>query len=456
MNGRTRLSIGCVAVVGGLAFASAAQAGWSHPETVARALAQRPALAASPKHGATVAWVQNPPAMTARRLGPGGELGPVKVFSDPVSDLDATPQVAVAASGATVMVWSVWERDNSTGESTSTLFARRMSARGKLGPILEIAHQPDADSDSGVGEQVAMDAAGNATIVWNRIVTADSGLPHGTYPVSASVQIRRLDADGSLGPEVGIPTQGGLDSSPALALEPSGRGAIAWVRHAANRYWVRALLLDRDGGLGAFREVSPPGVYWSGQAATVAIDATGKATIAWVEPGAEDEQRVAARQLSARGLGPLHLLSPVTTPFGPLVAVDPAGTATIAWRQVGGIEDGFGNRVRVRQVRRGGAVGRLQTLNSLGGEVSEPVLAADGLGSASVLWVQNGSVKARRIARGGRLGQPRTLTARGVQAGWPAVAADARGVVTAVWSARAGAIQTSRFVPRRTAHRRQR
>jgi hypothetical protein len=454
MNAQGRFTIVCVAVLAAaLGLVSTAEAGWSRPKMVARTPVQRSALAASPRQGASVAWVGQTRAMAARRTGPRGGLGPVKLFSDPLTDLEASPQVAVAASGATVMVWSVWQSDDGTGQRASTLFARRMSARGKLGPIRAIAHEPDFDSDDGIGQQVAMDAAGNATIAWQRVVTGDSGAPHGEYTVSASVRIRRLAADGSLGPDIGIPTEGGLDERPALAVEPSGRAVIALVRRVASQYSVRAALLDRDGRLGTVQDVSPPGPYWSGQAATVAIDGRSRAAIAWVEPGPEDHQRVAARQLSSRGLGPLHLLSPVSSPFGPVVAVDAAGATTIAWRQVGGIEEGFANRVAARQIRRGGAVGRLLTLSSGGGEVSEPVLAADGLGNATVLWAQGGSVRARRISSSGRLGRPRTLSAGGVEASWPAVAADARGVVTAVWSA-PGAIQASRFVPRAPADRR--
>jgi hypothetical protein len=96
-----------------------------------------------------------------------------------------------------------------------------------------------------VGEQVAIDAAGNATIVWHRIVTATTGLPHGEYWVSARVRVRRFDADGSLGPVLGIPNQGGFDSSPQLAVEPSGRGVIAWARGRLGR--LRTLAGDFPG-----------------------------------------------------------------------------------------------------------------------------------------------------------------------------------------------------------------
>lgn len=409
----------------------------------------------SPEHGAFVAWMgQDPRAMIGRRIGPRGAFGPTRVLSpvlpDPLESPASSPRIAVAASGAALMVWSLWESDNSLDQGTSTLFARRIGARGKLGPIREIAHEPNVPRDGGIDAQVALDAVGNATLVWNRVGWAGFGEDHGAHFVSGSVQIRRLAADGSLGPEVGIPTDGGLDMAPQLALAPSGRGAITWTRNAASQYSVRALLLDRDGGLGPVREVSTPGPYGVGGA--VAIDVAGRATIAWVDPNPPNEQTVAARQLSAGGLGPLRHLSPVipSITFGPSVAVDAAGTATIAWRQIAGMEQNFANRVLARQVRRGGAVGPLRTLSSPARETSVPGLATDGLRITTVLWAQDGSVRARRFSSSGHLGRARTLTGAGAQAQSVGGAGDARGVVTAIWGARGGGvIQTSRFVPHR-------
>jgi hypothetical protein len=458
MTGHARLSFLCAAlVVGALALASSAQAGWSESVTVARSLAMRPALAGSPSKGAAVAWLgDNPNVLTARRIGPRGGLGPVKAFSSPLTDFFVAPKVAIAESGAMVMVWSSFEFDWDTGEGTSTLFARRMSARGKLGPIRTIARLPD-DGEEGVGEQVAIDAAGNATIVWHRIVTATTGLPHGEYWVSARVRVRRFDADGSLGPVLGIPNQGGFDSSPQLAVEPSGRGVIAWARSADGWYGVRSLLFDRDGELAAAQDVSDPGVNRSGQGPAVAMDVRGKATIAWLSRDAQGAQVVAARQLSRRGLGPLQQLTPAVDAFGPVVAVDAAGTATIAWREVATPAEGTANRIGARQIRPSGAPGPLYELSSVAGETSEPVLAADGLGNATVLWIvrapsheESGSLKARRISRAGRLGRLRTLA--GDFPGSPAVVGDARGVVTAAWGADLDGtrvIQASRFVPGR-------
>src|SRR3954452_4909554 len=113
MNAQARLTIACLVVLAAATgLVSTAQAGWSRPKTVGPAPARRSALAVSPTHGGSVAWAGQTQTMCARRIRPRGGLGPVRLFSGPLTDFEASPRVPLAASGAPLMLWSVWQLDD--------------------------------------------------------------------------------------------------------------------------------------------------------------------------------------------------------------------------------------------------------------------------------------------------------------------------------------------------------
>jgi hypothetical protein len=336
-----------------------------------------------------------------------------------------------------VVVWT-----NSTFETGSTLLARRLGEHGKLGAIRTIAHDPEGEPELDV--QSAMDGAGNTTIVWNRVHAVEVQ-PRGAEVTSASICVRRLTAAGSLGPVTCVPTEGGLDRNPRLAVAPSGRGVLTWIRSIDGRYAVQAALIRPDGTLGPALDVSAPSAYWSAGAADVAVDSRGRGTLAWSNGQSGDG--VAMRQVSRRGLGPLHVFTTAGETLQPQVAATTSGAATVAW-----VEDP-GSLVRAVHIRRDGVVGRVRTLSAPSSVSSAFAfgVAGDGLGNTTVVYntelpgrKPRSVVQARRFSGGGRLGKPRNLSPKrkaGVVLS-VAVVADARGVVTALVGDRA-----TRFVP---------
>jgi hypothetical protein len=327
----------------------------------------------------------------------------------------------------------------------------RVGARGRLGPIRTLARDRNSLGE-GLEEQLVVDPAGNAIVVWRRVLgAADRHAPIR----ESSLHLRRFAADGSLGPIVDVPTDGGLDSSPRLAVERSGRATLVWVRHAGGLTGVRASRVLRNGRLEPSREVSAPEVFFSGDRPAVALDATGRATVAWLAH-TEEGSTVAARQISGGDLGPVHTLtSPSYGKFAPDVAVDRYGTATVAWRD-GGSAPTFTNFVGARQIRADEGLGPLRTLSAPSDQVSPPRLVADGLGRTTVAWTRTirspaeaAFVQTRAFARDGRLGSTRTLYEErpGFELGRVQIVGDARGVVTAAWSSNAGLLAAC-LVPR--------
>jgi hypothetical protein len=439
MTGHVRLTFLCVAfLVGALAVVSSAQAGWSPPLTVAHSLIEEgQVLATSPTQGAAVAWRgAGDHVLRVRRLGPGGTLGRVMKVPGPVYG-EPFPRMAIAESGAIVVAWTHWEF-----ETGPILYARRIGKHGKLGAIRTIAHDPEAFQE--LDERLAMDAAGNATIAWNRMhITA--GFSHGDQVTYASVCIRRFTAAGSLGPVTCVPTDGGDNRGAQLAIEPSGRGAFTWTRYLDGRTTVRAMLIGRNGALGPALDVSSPYEYWSGGAAAVAVDGSGRATLAWST--GQIGQGATIRQISNRGLGTPHVFPTSGSTDQPRVAASTSGPATVAW-----IEDPS-YRVKAVHILRSGAVGPVHSL-SAPSSVSSTfafAVAADGLGNTTVAYnaelprrKPRSVVQARRFSGRGELGKPWNLSPIGpaglVRA--VAVVADERGVVTALSGS-----GVSRFVP---------
>jgi hypothetical protein len=420
MIARRALTIGLVVSLG---FAAAAEASWTRPVTLARTSDDpRTVLAASPGPGAALAWVDDDPmAVTVRRIDRRGELGRARVVSPPLDDLSVSPNVAMDAVGRVVVSWSV------SGLDSTIIHARRMGPGGRLGPLHTIARLPYATA--GGIEELAIDAAGNATIAW-QLDTDFVDDTRGPYPTRSTIQLRRLEADGTLGPIVELPSDGARDFGPALAVDPAGLGALAWVRRKDNRFTVRALALDRDGAVGPARDVSVPQQYWSGGTPKVALDRGGRATVLW-SPGVGFP--LYARQLATRGLGPLVRLARTTDYAGSAIAVDGFGRATVAW-----VRDAA-QRVEARRFGPRGAPGRVRVLSAGTRDVTSLDLAVDRGGNATVAWSAP-ELRVRRISRHGRVGHTRTL----VKAGVPLVAVDAAGTVTVAWQA-GNAIKASRL-----------
>ena len=95
-----------------------------------------------------------------------------------------------------------------------------MTPRGRLGRVHRIAPPRGL-----VDFRVAVDAAGNATIVWApRLGCCSAQDP----PITQAVlRARRLTAKGDLGRTIVVASEG-VNLYPRVAVAPSGRATIAW------------------------------------------------------------------------------------------------------------------------------------------------------------------------------------------------------------------------------------
>jgi hypothetical protein len=262
----------------------------------------------------------------ARSLSAGGALGPVQVLTASGQHADS-PRVAVDADGDAVAVWT---RSDGVGVR---VYARGRSAGGALGPV-QIISQRNSDHPlaSGLAPQVAIDAAGDAVIVWQR---NDGTGPCG-IPGCPKIEARARSAAGVL-TSVQIltnTTRGG--SSPQVAMDADGDALTVW-RH---------------------------------------VDATTDCS------GTGCERIQERHRAAAGGLGAVLNLSPAgQNSFFPQVGIDADGDAVAVWQR-----EGTSNRIQARRRTAAGALGLVQTLDTAGQFSTSPHVAVAGSGVALASW----------------------------------------------------------------------
>jgi hypothetical protein len=322
------------------------------------------------------------------------------------------PQVAVDAAGAATVVWTA------DAGSHTAVQARRIDPSGTLGPIQEIS-----DGASGYEPQVAVDAAGVATIVW-----IDAQTPDGM------IRSRRLTAAGGLEDAADVSPTAQSAGDPQVAVDPSGNAIVAWGAFDGANDIVYARRIDTLGTLGTMLVVSAPGESAFRQ--QIAVDPAGNAFIAWQAFDLSDS-RVRARQIQAGGaLRAIVTLSAAgERTFSPRVAVDASGNPTAAWLRSDGT-------IQARQGTAAGGLGAIADVSAIGAAAVGPELAVDPSGNATVVWPSfdgaNEIVELRRMAAGGALGEIMDLWIDGDDIE-PRVAVDGVGNATVVWLDRSAA-----------------
>lgn len=250
----------------------------------------------------------------ATRYNPGsGSWSPVADLS-PAGGLAYFPQVAMAPDGTAI---AVWKRSVATSEYVQ---AARFAAGG-WGPGADISPlQPESEMPA----EIAMDAAGNAVVVWIG----------GTAVVSA-----RFTASSTTWGPVTTVAAGAGESWPSVAVDPAGNAVAVWTE---NEMVHAARLPASAGSWGAAVVLSPitMGNWWARQ--PVVMDQAGNAFVAWRWSTLSNSVIQVARYTAATGTwgGAIPPVSDVGSMYGDsgtALAVDGNGSAAAVWIQaVGG------------------------------------------------------------------------------------------------------------------------
>jgi hypothetical protein len=327
------------------------------------------------------------------------------------------PQLALDAHGNAV---AVWQRFNGT---SLVVQAAERPAGGRWRAPADVSVPGAAGEDSG-SPDVAIDARGNAIVVWHRFdpvrrlnrVQSASRPAGGTWQPPVAVSSVDVDATGA---RIAVDAQGG-----AIAL---------WDRPAAGGGdpTAQSAVRQPDGTWQAPQDI--PGSSFRVNA-DLAVDPAGNAVVVWERIVFEPGVLAAVRPAGGSWQGPVRLAS---TGLVPRVDYDAAGNATAIW---GSANAG----VMVASRTAGGDWQPAATLDATGGTVVANV-AVDAGGDAIATWSNAnhpGAMARRRIA--GAWQETTRLSADGRSPSTPELAVDPSGNAVAAWSdATAGVVSAA-------------
>lgn len=295
----------------------------------------------------------------------------------------------------------------------------------------------------------AMDAAGRITLVFDA-ETDWEGL-------ASRIERVTLSATGAPQPASIVASAPQRLSSPALAVAPNGRGAVAWFeeRSTRNQYIHRLMALRvRDvlpdgSALQAHTAWHPSPAFYGGENdLTVATDAAGDEVVAWLRRAAAASYRwdvmVSSRAANGAFTEP-SVLTHNATSVAPAVAVSPDGVVTAIWpgpdsQQVLAADWPAGVQPPAPTVldkyTPSGALGSFERFRSL-------QVRSSPSGEELLTWLYGLPRQGRPEAvalragwhpAGGGFSPIQTVTAAGVEAREPAIALGADGRALIVWS----------------------
>lgn len=369
---------------------------------------------------ATFVWISQAGEVQTRGWSEGGSPTPIRTLS--AGPVERAPQLATNAAGDVTFAWI------STGDRLRT---RTLTAAGALS---------DAQTVSGSThvarrQQVALDPSGNATFVWER-------LDGGAYRVHARVRM----ADGTMAPPQSVSPENAEHPDPQVAVDDAGQATIVWEqfypqgkRAIAERVGSAAGVLSPRVEIGRGTQLYPAEPQ-------VAVGSSGDASIAWINGQGRPRVRaplVGSEDLrSARGTtgprvavdasglttvvadGPRGInafdcsvttncitqrLVTSTNSHDPALAVSAAENhATFVW-----LLSEPGQPPVIQTVRRIGPstyTGRGDLSASTGTPRRAPQVAAAPDDNAFIVWEETSSVQARARAANGTLSPIEDLT----------------------------------------------
>ncbi|HVE67374.1 MAG TPA: hypothetical protein VNB64_02210 [Solirubrobacteraceae bacterium] len=166
------------------------------------------------------------------------------------------PQVAMGGDGTAVAVWTRYVSTSSGYVGTINAAVRSPGAGGTWGAVQALS------SSGAANPHVAMDAGGNAVVVWER-----AGLIEGRYRPAGQAFRAAVQLSAGTGA-----------SAPRVAMSSQGKGVVAWVQINGNNDDVNVAESTGDGNFGApFNLASHTEAFRP----DVATDAQGGAIVTW-------------------------------------------------------------------------------------------------------------------------------------------------------------------------------
>jgi hypothetical protein len=308
------------------------------------------------------------------RYSPASGWGTGSVLSPATGDgSGAYPQVALDSQGNGLVVWheTVPIVVNGAPGYTTRLKWSRYTPGGGLSVPAELG-----TGDAAVGPELAMNAAGDAVVVWREgDASAVRASRYAAGLWSAPVGLRSDLLHAAINPHV--------------AINSSGNAVAVWAQSDGTRYSVWASRFSSGSGSGwgtaqLIEDHDGPNEALDPQ---VGIDAAGNAIVVWSESDGTRANIWASRYAGSWG-APVPLENANTgDAITPRVAVDPAGNAFVVWDQ--GISSVPGNNIMANHFTPGGGWGEATLIeHDDAGGVQRPQIAMNASGVAVATWIQ--------------------------------------------------------------------
>ncbi len=279
---------------------------WEQPTPVSGDRGGSPEIALDERGDAIVAWEQGVPdlgrdAIWASVRAQGGQWTPAQQISAP-GESAALPHVAIDANGDAIIVW---QRQGVSGgemvQAAIKLQGEAWQSETDLTSEGEIASNP----------QVAVDAQGDAAVVWQ-------GYAGDEYIVEG----RSGSVDGEWTPAVQLSTQAGF--APSVAMTPGGGAVATWAGPT-----VQAAEMLPGGAWQPPRDLSAPGGESSEP--RLAINAAGQEIAVWERFNGQKWVVQAALGKIGGAWAPASDIGIGVSGAEDAVGLSAAGQAAIAW-----------------------------------------------------------------------------------------------------------------------------
>ena len=387
--------------------------GWSNDQA---AIANDPDLKESETGDALVVWWQyagqgnGASVIQARWLN--SEVSATSIST--ATGFAGAPKVAVDARGNAAAVWM-----QSTGQITDIWVNRYAAGAGWGTPVKLTSAQSAASGPSGI-PSIAMDASGNAVIIWNQSYAA--------IPSHFDIYTSRYSAerDGWSAPEMlsnGTNSAGGYQ----VVANAAGKVAVIYSQYQrtdgiagngdASDIWVATG--TTGAGFTTHTKISSSANLFYGQA-SLAIDTAGDLVAAWIQNNDSGYFDVWTSRQSAAAPweAPETVANSVTGEcYFPEVAIDAGGNALVTWEQQ--LDTQGQGRQYLAASRRpaGGPWGLPVEVSDGTGDTYDQHLVVDGSGNATVVWYQVESaavtLKSVRYRQSSGWGTPQLITTMG-------------------------------------------
>jgi hypothetical protein len=332
--------------------------------------AEFPQVAVAPDGATTVVWssFDGSRDIIQARTRPAGTstYGPAEDLSAADQDV-SSPQVAVAADGATTVVWSRYDGSRYIAQTRT-----RAAGTSTYGATEDLS----ATGEDVLNPQVAVAADGATTVVWSRYDGSHYIIQARTRPAGTSTYetVENLSAAG----------QGA--ASPGVAVAADGTTTVVWSRSNGNHDVIQTR--TRPAGSNTFaaaQDLSAAGQ--DSVSPEVAVAPNGMTAVVWQQFDLATASLVvaaAARPAGASSFGAVQDVSQGDVQSSPRVAVAPDGAITVVAER----EDENGNLTIQTATRAAGAsaFGAVQNLSMdpAAPSVSNVAVAPDG--ATTAVW----------------------------------------------------------------------